>query len=230
MLEKINQILKRNAAVTVGAALVAVWSLGAPAKAVLITPGNTLNTTGEATPAFGAPLYTSENEPFDAINIFTLEEAYGGDLDSEVYADPTTGNLDFVYQFSNTFAGGDSILHFSVSGFPGWTTDADYLTGTGTNADDAPAQVTRNSDDGGSTLDFAFPSGVAVGEDSAEVIVKTNAPVSYFDEDGSASFQDGSSVTIVAPATVPEPATAAIAAFGVCAPGLRRRNAAPKSV
>jgi hypothetical protein len=225
MLQNINQVLKHNGAVTIGAALLAVWGLGTSAKAVIILPGQTLNTTGEAAPAFGAPLDVEDNVPFLADDFFG-DEAFAGDLNTSVYADPTTGDLDFVYQFTNTFLSGDPILHLSVSSFAGWSTDADYLTGTGTGPDDVPTSVTRNPDNGGATLDFSFPSGVTPGTESAEVIVKTSAPVAFFDDDGTAALQDGGNISVTAPATVPEPATAAIAAFALSALCIRRRKIA----
>jgi hypothetical protein len=238
MAQRINQILKRNGVITVGAALLAVWGLGAPAHAVIITPGQTLSTTGEATPAFGAALYSTGEVPFqaDAFDFgddeFDGPEYFGGDFEANVYADPTTHDLDFVYQFSSNFSGG-FITAFSVSSFAGWTTDADYLTGTGTDSNDAPTTVTRDTFSGGSTLSYQYDvTGVVDGDDSAELIVKTNAPISYLDEDDLASFQgNGTGIdTISAPGTVPEPATIAIAGLAACALGLRRRNAAPKAM
>jgi len=223
MLHKKDHILKLKGAITFGTAFLAVGCFGASVQAVVIMPGQTLNTNGEAAPAFGAPLDNTGEVPFEATDIFN-NEVFAGDLDTTVYADPTTGDLDFVYQFSNTFDG-DSILHFSASSFAGFTTDADYVTGTGTDPADAPTSVTRNPDTGGSTLDYSFPSGVAYGTDSAELIVKTNAPISAFTQSGTASFQDGGSVSITAPGTVPEPTTAAIAGFALVSLGLRRRAA-----
>jgi len=208
----------KGKAILLIAALIAS-GFGVAAKAVVITSGQTLSVSGEAAPAFAsnALLYDSGEVPFNGLDA-SSDVVFSGDLDSKVYTDPCTGYLDFVYLFSNDSDSQDSILTFSASFFSGYTTDADYITGTGT----APATVERNTQNAGGTLNYSFPDGVAPNSDAAELIIKTNSP--NYSLTGLASLQDGGNVTITAPGPVPEPATFAITGFALLALGSRRRS------
>jgi len=214
MLEnRTRKIRGHRVAIIATAAL--VCGFGVSAKAVIIAPGQLLNTTGETSPAFGAPILDTGNIPFTSTN-----SSFTGLLDTRVYTDPSTGDLDFAYLFSNSVSSNDYILTFATSSYSGLTTDADYITGTGSSS---PATVQRNVPNSGGTLNFSFPTGVAPGTSAAEILVKTNA-INY-SLTGFASFQDGGNVTITAPAPVPEPATAAIAGISMLGLGMRRRRA-----
>jgi hypothetical protein len=209
--------LKGRKAVIIAAVGLIAGSFGSNAKAVIITPGQSLSTTG-VTSVGGALLLDTGNVPFAGVNSLS-QVVFTGTLDSKVYLD--TGGLDFVYQFSNDANSQDPILHLAAASFSGFATDADYIPGTG--ASFAPT-VSRDAAHGGDTIDFNFGLSEAVlqGTTSDTLVIKTNATSFTF---GNVSLQDGGNVSILAPApiAVPEPATIAITGFALCALGMRRR-------
>jgi hypothetical protein len=97
----------------------------------------------------------------------------------------------------------------------------DYVPG----ADVAPIQVSRLPAGTGDVVNYYFgTTGVPFDNDTDELVVQTNATTF---QSGTASFQDGGIAKILAPVpSVPEPATAAIAAFALSALCIRRRKAA----
>jgi len=223
---KTLQILSRNRAVaSIAIAGFVLWAIGSPAIAALIGPGQTAPTTGTAVvPPAPFTVFTTGPQAFVAKDIAN-NISFTGLLDTTVYTDPGNplGGLDFVYQFSNDpNPNNDNILHFAATSFSGYLTDADFVAGSGTPGN-FPSTVQRDAF--GDTIDFDFPLADAVvpGATSVLLVIKTNAPTFVM---GNASLQDGGNVSITAPApaAVPEPTTAAIAGFALCAMGLRRRK------
>jgi len=224
MSRKTLENLNRKCGIAAVAAGLMLGALGSSAMAVLIAPGQTLPTAGAG--VFGGGLvFDTGPQPFAGVDV-NNNVVFTGLLDSKVYTDPTNpfgaGDLDFVYQFSNdNNLNNDNILHFSATSFLGYLTNADFAAGTGTPTD-FPTTVERDSV--GDTLDFNFPLSSAVypGTTSADLVVQTNAKTFQI---GIASLQDGGNVSLPAPAplSVPEPTTIAIAGFGLCALGMRRR-------
>jgi len=220
MLQKTFQVSKIKGAVIIAAVGLAVWGFGAAARAVIIAPGQTLPTTG-VTSFAGPVLLNTGPVPFVGTD-FLHNVHFTGDLTTQVISG--TQGLDFVYQFTNNDNSPDSILTFSTAVFSGFTTNADYLAGSGGGF---PTTVNRDSNNSGDTITFAFPLASAVnpGSNSVDLVVQTNATAFTL---GTVSVQDGGNASISAPAplAVPEPATAAIAGFALLSLGMRRRNAA----
>ena len=197
-----------------------IVGLSRVATAVIINPSQSLSPVGSG--AFtGSLANDTGSESFSGTDIFN-NVVFFGLIDSRVYVDSGTGKLDFTYQFSNNANSPDSIEQMTVGGYAGLITDADYVPATGAAI---PSLVTRSSS--GDLIGFSFPGSSAVlqGQTTDLLVIKTNASNYTL---GNAAIQDGGngnvSVFVPAPA-VPEPATAAIAGFALCAFAVRRRRA-----
>jgi hypothetical protein len=188
------------------------------AKGVVILPGQLLAPAGTDSLVGDVPLADTGSESFSGVD-GSSNVVFTGTLDSSVDFDSGTGGLDFVYQLSNNANSLDAIARLTASGFAGFTTDADYVSGTGA----APFLVSRTSD--GDTIGFNFPSSAPVsqGQSSDILVIKTNA--TKF-QAGTVSVQDGGNANVdsYAPLAVPEPATAAIAVLGLGGLVLRPRK------
>jgi hypothetical protein len=161
-----------------------------------------------------------------------------------VWRNNTTGFLDFVIQVTNTTdpskvsssQGGYQGIIESISdaAFSGFTTDADYVAGTGTcktsstdtTCPQNPSSVSRSfsvTPLGGSNVKFYFStSPLGAGSTSPELVIATNAL--FYDENGTVSAQDGSAAgaTAFEPTSAPEPATIALFGGGFALLGLAR--------
>jgi hypothetical protein len=198
---------KLNAKIKVSGMLgllsLAVLSGGIAAHAGVIAPGQSQNTTGGAT--FSGTIIDDETTPFVA-NPFT----FSGSLHSQVYRE-SNGFLDFVYQFSNdNINGADPLTTFTVSSYNLLFANADDKTVAG---DVSPFKVERSPLDTSSDdiISFLF-SGVQPGQSSDQLVVQTHATAFV---EGSASLEDSSSASVVAPVPVPEPATLGLLAVGL---------------
>jgi hypothetical protein len=195
-------------------ALMAVAVLGgmfaSRAGAVILNPGQSSAPTGAGT--FSGTVIDNETQTFTGGSFLAT-------LHSQVYQQ-TNGYLDFVYQLTDV--AGDSINTLSISSYNDLYLNVDdSLVAGGV----APNQMSRTpldiaSDD---TLNFTFSSGLAPGSYSDLLVVQTTATSFY---EGSASAIDTIPSNVQAPVPVPEPATAAIAGFALCALGARRRTGA----
>lgn len=214
---------KTNSRISQGASLISLAILGcgvlgftAVARAVIILPGQAEATTGLG--AFGGTKVGDTGSlPFTGINSVS-GIVFTGSLDTQVYAD--SGGLDFVYQLSNNSNSLDSIERMASSGFSGYTTNADYIAGTG-----AASPFLVSSSTSGDVIGFSFLSAAAIqpGQTSDTLVIKTDATAFTT---GSVSVSDGgvANVSSFSPVAVPEPASATVAAFGFSALALRRRK------
>jgi hypothetical protein len=209
--------------------------MGSPAPATVLVPdGDNVTTPGLASLA-GLIQQDTETVPFFGQDVFD-NTLYAGYLISNVYYDPSTRAMDFTYQVVATTGYSDAIRAVSVSAFgdyppdapDGYTVDADYVSDLGEVAYDL---VNLSSMDSGGTisLDYSTVGGIAPGDTTDVVLVKTNA--SWYDNYGGASFSDDGSANIVAfePAgtpVVPEPMSLGLLALGavICATRRPRRQ------
>lgn len=198
------------------------------ASASILVPGSGPTATPGTATLSGLTPVATETVPYASGS-----NTYAGDLISTVYLDSGTGDYDFGYQ-DVAFSGGtytDAIHTITVDSYTNgagyFTTDVDYVTDAG----EIPyATASRPAFGPGDeiSLDFVGGSleGIAPGDTSDLILVKTNA--ANYDPWGLTNFIDDTGATIntyePAPGVVPEPASAAIAAFGFCALALRRRK------
>jgi hypothetical protein len=202
---------------TAGIALGLGGLLFAPAaQAVVILPGQSLAPAG--TGGFSGVAIDSESTPFVGKDVLN-NIAFTGVLSSAVYRE-AGGTLDFVYQFSNdNNPNNDAIERFTIDDFTGFSTDADYIPGTGIAV---PELVTRQDATTGDVIGYQF-NGVQPGTSTDILTIHTDATAF---QPGSASFQDGGNVSIPAPVpAVPEPATIGLLALSLSGLGLRRSRA-----
>jgi hypothetical protein len=187
-------------------------------RAVIIIPGKTVTPSGTETVS-GTTAETDSNVPFTGTD--SLDDVvFYGTISSQAVVDSSTGDIDFIYQFTNNPNSADSIEHLTVGGFTGFTTDADYLTGLGT----APDSITRSSSGYNVGFQFLASDAVLQGATTDTLFIKTDAPTYTI---GNAVLQDGGNgnVAVLVPA-VPEPATIALICIGGGALGIRRRRKA----
>lgn len=190
------------------------------AGAVIINPGQTLTPAGNG--AYSGTLIDDETH--------TIAASFLATVHSQVYQQ-SNGWLDFVYQFTNTAAGGDGIETIALGSFNDLFTNADYQVGTGDTApsvpgDVAPTQVQRSplTTSSADTINFYFPNYVEPGMTSDLLVIQTHATSFY---EGNVSLLDSVGGNAQAPVPVPEPATAALLTTGLFGlmyrPG-RKRN------
>ncbi|HEX4053437.1 MAG TPA: hypothetical protein VHX86_04155 [Tepidisphaeraceae bacterium] len=216
---KISGILRGVNIASVAVLAAGITGFNNSANASVLLPGQSAPTLGTGafagtadSPVLGPSAFTGLQAPFNNV-VFT------GTITSQVLKDSTTGGLDFVYHFANSDNSADGIQRLSVQGFAGFTVDADYIPGTG-----AAFPATVNLDATGDIVGFTFSAAapVAPGLTADDLVVKTDASAYTL---GDASLQDGGNgnVVVYVPA-VPEPVSAALAAFGFSALALRRRR------
>jgi hypothetical protein len=218
----------RTAAITPIGFVLSLLALSSAASALVILPGQNISTVGGGTYS-GTLIYNSGSLPFVGTDV-NNNVVFTGDLTALVYRE-TGGTLDFVYQFSNNAASPDSIVRFTVAGYGGYTTNADYVTSAslypgGTQL--APDLVNRQSANNGDTMGFTFDNlgapyfTVFPGYTSAQLAIDTNATSYAFN---GAFLQDGGNGQLVVPtpALVPEPFSAGLLTIGFGFFSLRRR-------
>jgi hypothetical protein len=192
-------------------ALAVVGVLGPPAQAVVLSPGGSSSIFGTAAPS--GTIQFTQTLTFDVISNNGLSEL-NGSLTATVIKE-AGGTLDFLYQVTNLGATsssrtGVSIHRVTVSDFTGFTTDVDFVTGTG----QAPGSADRSST--GSTVGFGSSGSplnfsIAPGQTSAVLYVRTNA--TSFDDNGNTAIIDSLSANLKTPEPigggggVPEPGT-----------------------
>jgi len=170
---------------------------------------------------------------------------FSGTLYSDVYTDPITGDLDFVYQYvAGTTPPQQGIERVTAANYDPTASDGLFadLFGAGAGVDvgyDAtsalagfsattsplPNQVTRSGDGTVVGFNFSGAGAIAAGQESPLLIVRTHATQFEIGQGGVIDSRTAD-VNVYAPA--PEPRLAGLAAmglFGVVAFFFRRRKA-----
>jgi hypothetical protein len=138
-----------------------------------------------------------------------------GTLREEVIKVNSTGQLDFLYQLTNT--GGPGFTQASAQSFAGVTTDVSQtstVTGKGVSFNTGKDSVTTATRDAspGSTLTFTYGSNLTSQSPGFIQIIATNATT--FNSNGSWTLGSGSTTTTISgtfePVAVPEPASLAL--------------------
>jgi hypothetical protein len=186
------------------------------AQSSILLPGQVLAPTGAATTS-GPVIANTGAVPFVGLNAFNVP-VFTGTVDTQVVSD--SGGLDFVYQFTNSPNSVDSIERLTAADFTGFTTDADYIAGSGAAG---PFLVTRSAI--GDVIGFTFLSAspIGPGQTSDVLVIKTDA-TSFGPSAITVSDGGSGSAPSFGPVAVPEPASAAVAALGFGAMAMRRRK------
>ena len=206
------------------------------AHATLLGPGGGCLTTCSSISSLPAGTVIANTGVETGIPAGTI--GYSATLQSIVYQETATGDLDFLYQYTVTGITNDAPDQLQVQSFSGWITNAEILTtggiggmvaGTG----NAPNAISRGAS--GSSLNFIwldiFPysdAPLGVGQTSDILVVETNAKTYGI---GQATLQDGGVEAFQAFEPGPEPA--GIVLFGTAAALtaflLRRRSVGSKA-
>lgn len=205
-------------------------ALTAPARASVLFPGPGAFSPDTFTIPPGATLLAEQNSG----TVTSTGGALVLSVESAVYTDPDNtfgaGDLDFVYQVSNSASSPDSIGRVTATNFTGFATDVGYTTtgsslpgGAFVNGTVAPQLVDRVSADVvGFTFDSPATTPISPGAVSTVLVIETDA-TRY--TAGDVNIIDGGvvSVNAYAPTAVPEPTTGALA-IGLLSLGCLRRR------
>lgn len=178
--------IKRNCWVVLVPALAALIACSGTARATVLTPG----TGGQLPDVFagcaGCTLFASTNTGLITVSSLGLTLTF--DVVSAVYSDPSNtfgaGDLDFMYQVSNSANSTDSVGRLTASDFAGFQTDVGYTAAGSTlpgglfvNGSVPPGLVDRNT---AATVGFGFAVPplfqlIQPGEASSVLIIQTDA-------------------------------------------------------
>jgi hypothetical protein len=173
--------------------------LSGQAFATVLAPGSGATPTPGLASFAGLTPVADEVNPFVATDAFS-DVHFAGTLESEVFSTPG-GTLDFAYHVTN-LTGPDSILTVSVNSYSNFSTDVDYVAGTGSEAFDFANRLAFAS---GDTISLDYTVAPITPTTTADwILVATNA--TSFDNLGTTNVIDGGSGSVVSfePA-VPEP-------------------------
>jgi hypothetical protein len=169
--------------------------LAMPAHGTVLAPGSGATVTPGTASLVGLNTAADQFIPFIGLDVFN-DPVFSGTLESTVLYDPAHPEaLIFGYRIVADLGPWDDIHTMTVDSFSAFTTDVDYVSGSGNNA---YATASRGTTGSGSTLTFNFLAtaslGIAPGMSSDWVLVKTNA--SQYTNGGITSIIDGGSVTV----------------------------------
>jgi hypothetical protein len=167
-----------------------VFSVFAVLFTVALAQAAILPPTGSA-PVAPDVFNTNVNGPFLAntgVQPFTAKNSLGqttilGEYDATVYADPSNtfcaGCLDFFILVESSSSSTDAIERITLAAFGNYLTDVGYSNGNGGPSVDPsavdPSTVDRSSNGNVVGFNFAEPTGVPPGDETAVLEIQTNA-------------------------------------------------------
>jgi hypothetical protein len=203
--------------ISASAVLLALVCLAPVATATTLTPGQSVCASGcTFSPivdfgmlSLGTERATTGILPFSS----TPSGAFTGLVDSYVYTDTGTGDLDFLYYLEDDSTSADTLGRLTASNFSGVTTDVGYSSFYGGAV--APTLITRGSGTG-DTIGFNFtPGGLPQDDLSYLLVIKTNA--TNFTT-GNVSIIDGGTANVSSYEPTPEPAFSSLLLGGLFRP------------
>ena len=142
--------------------------------------------------------------------------SFTGTYEEWVVTDSSTGDLDFVYQLTDSSSSTGAFDQVSVSDFGNTVTSTeDFASGYGSVGTVAPSLIGGT----GGTVDFNFDSSgnVNPGQTTYDLVVLTDA-TNY--ASGSIFIQDGGNTTVAGFASTPEPGSVGLLLGGLLGLGL----------
>ena len=208
---KMWKVFRGHSVIALGL-LGSVFVFASLANATLLTPGGAPVAPSAITVGGGSTTdVTLGSTPFTS-----LPPSFAGSVNEWVVSDTSTGGeLDFIYQVTETGNGGGGIQNMSVTNFSSTINNAGYTTGYGI-APTLPATDVSVVSQTGGAVTFNFGAGLPLGT-TVDLIVQTNA-TQY--PAGAINFNDGGIASVTGYGPTPEPGSVGLLLGGLFGLGL----------
>jgi hypothetical protein len=202
---KMWKVFRGHSVITLGL-LGSVLVFASLANATLLTPGNTV---APSAIVVGAGSTTEVSLGPTAFSAAT----FAGTVSEWVVSDTSTGDLDFIYQVTETSAT-SGIATMSVTNYSNTTNNVGTTTGYGAAGTINPTTISETAT--GGAINFNFGASMPLGT-TVDLIVQTNA-TSY--AGGGINFIDGSVASVSGYGPAPEPGSVGLLLGGLFGLGL----------